>query len=178
MWRLLFEMIRFYQTRNEVQAEFKSTNRIDCQFVKEELIKYGYFSDDFIKADTSDSEIASSRECLIAISWFLSSYKLIECIYEKLVSPFENEFPLNLNSTVNEKELDNLAKEMRLKFEKSKSKESLETQLNYLKWLDGHFKGKINSYYASSMESANLVHKVYNLIVSLKSRLSKQISLL
>jgi hypothetical protein len=163
MWRLLFELIRFYQTRNEV--EFKATNRIDNKFVKEEMIKYGYFSDDFVNADP---DVASSRECLIAISWFLSSYKLIECIYEKFASPFENEFPLNPKSTVNKNELENLTNEMRLKFEKCKSTESLETQLNYLKWLDGHFKGKIGSYYASSMESANLIHQVYNLLLLLE----------
>jgi len=157
MWRLLFELIGFYKTRD--QAEFKLSNRIDYKFVKEEMIKYGYFSEDFINASELDSEIASSRECLIAISWFLSSYKLIECIYEKCVSPFENEFPLE--STINEKELGNLKDEMRAKYEKSKS-QSLETQLNYLKWLDGNFKAKINSHYASLIESASLAHKVYN----------------
>jgi hypothetical protein len=164
MWRLLSELICFYQTRDEAQVELKPIHRIDYKFVKEEMIKFGYYNDDFINSNEFKSEIASSRECLIAISWFISSYKIIDKIYEKHYSPFENEFPLDLKSIVNEKELENLGKEIRLNFEKSQINNSLEMRLNYLKWLDGNFRGKISSYYASSIESVNLINKVYNFI--------------
>lgn len=49
---------------------------------------------------------------------------------------------------------------MKLQFEYCKDND-LANQLNYIKWLDGQFKFKLNSYYSCLMEKAKLTFQVY-----------------
>ncbi len=50
-------------------------------------------------------------------------------------------------------------KALKLDLEKTKNKD-LSTQLNYIKYLNGKFKSKLNSYHGCLIERAKLMHKI------------------
>jgi hypothetical protein len=49
-----------------------------------------------------------------------------------------------------------------LQLDGTKNKDLL-SQLNYIKWIDGQFKYKLNAYYSSALEKAKLTHKIHQL---------------
>ena len=49
-----------------------------------------------------------------------------------------------------------------MQLDNTKCKDLL-SQLNYIRWLEGQFKYKLNAYYSSALEKAKLTHKIHQL---------------
>jgi hypothetical protein len=154
LWYLAFNLMTFKRDNKENDLETVIFE------VKQHFLSLGF---NFSNVKTENS----SRELLIAISWFISTQNIIErivsayninCYDEYFKDNYEIPFEI-LNS-----QIESIKNELNM----NEKRQDTLVKLNYLKWLQGDLKFKINNLYSCLTEKAKLTNKIHSLTTNLK----------